>query len=106
MSVTYEVLSDISDTELCYLITIVYRPPKNFEFPETERSFRLVWFEEFPWVCHSRWEDGVYCLPCVLFDHKVVGSSSLENLYKKTYRTWPAEVTTFKKYQNATTEAS
>ena len=56
----------------------------------------FVWFEEFPWVCYSWWEDGAYCLPCVLLGNKVVRSSSLENLYKKPYRTWPMAVKTFK----------
>ena len=82
-------MSDILDAELYSLINNVYKPSKNFDLPETERSFRFVWFEEFPWVCYSRWEDGAYCLPCVLFGHKVVGSSSLENLYRKSYQTWP-----------------
>ena len=27
------------------------------------------------WVCYSRWEDRAYCLPCVLFGHKIVGKS-------------------------------
>ena len=62
----------------------MYKPPKNFDFPETDRFFRFVWFEEFPWVCYSRWEGGGYCLPCILFRHKDVGSSGLENIYKKT----------------------
>ena len=96
-------MSEISDAELYSLITNVYKPPKNFGFPKTERSFRFVWFEEFTWVCYFRWEDGAYCLPCVLFGHKVVGSSSLENLYRKPYRKWPTAVKTFKKHQNAPT---
>ena len=53
--------------------------------------------------CYSRWEDGACCLPCVLFGHKVAGSSSLENTYRKPYRKWPAAVKTFKKHQNAPT---
>ena len=48
-------------------------------------------------------EDSAYCLPCVLFGHKVVGNSSLENLYRKPYRKWPTAVKTFKKHQNAPT---
>ena len=35
-------MSDISDAELYSLITNVYKPPKNFDFPETEQSFRFV----------------------------------------------------------------
>ena len=47
-----EALSDISDTELNSLTTNVYKPPKNFDFPETEQSFKFVWFEEVPLVCY------------------------------------------------------
>ena len=32
-----------------------------------------------------------------------MGSSSLENLYRKPYRKWPTAVKTFKKHQNAPT---
>ena len=68
-------MSDTTDPELYSLITNVYKPPKNFDFSETEQSFRFVWFEELPWVCCSQWEDRTYCLPCVLFGHKNVGKS-------------------------------
>ena len=96
-------MSDISDAELYSLITNVYKPPKNLHFPETEWSFRIARLEELPWLYYSWGEDGAYCLPGVLFGHKVVGSSSLENLYRKPYRTWPTAVKTFKKHQNAPT---
>ena len=49
------------------------KPPKNVDFPETVQAFRFVWFEEFPWVSNSQWENRTYCLPCILFDHKNVG---------------------------------
>ena len=61
-----------------------YKLPKILDLPETERSFRFVWFEEFPWACYSQWENGAYCFACVLLGHKIVGSSSPGNLYKKT----------------------
>ena len=96
-------MSDMSDAEFYSLITNVYKPPKNFDFPETEWSFRFVWFEEFTWVCYSRWEDGAYCLLCVLFGHKVAESSSLENLYRKPCRKWSTTIKTFKKHQTAPT---
>ena len=85
-------MSDISDAELYSLITNVHEPPKKFDFPESERSFRFVWLEEFPWVCYSRWEDSAFFPPCVLSGNKVVERSSLENLYRKPYRTWPTGV--------------
>ena len=68
-------MSDTTDPEMCSLITDVCKPPKNFDFPETEQPFRFVWFEEFPWVCFSRWENRSFCLPCVLFGHKNVAES-------------------------------
>ena len=101
-----EAMSDISDAEFYCLITKVYKPPKNFDFPETERSFLFVWFEEFPWVYYSRWEDGAYCLPCILFGHEVVWSSSLENLYRKPCRTWPTAVEKNKKTFKKTLKCS
>ena len=51
------------------------QPNKKFDFPEAEKHFRFVWFEEFPWVRYSLWEDRTYCLLCVLFGHKYVGKS-------------------------------
>ena len=38
----------------------------------------------------------------VLFCHKN-GSSSLEYIYKKPYRTWPTTVTSFENHENAPT---
>ena len=73
--VSYEAMSDTTDPELCSLITNVCKPPKSFDFLETEQPFRFVWQEEFPWVCYSWWEDRTYCLPCVLFGHKNVEKS-------------------------------
>ena len=66
---------DTADPELCSIITNVCKPPKHFDFPETEKAFRFVWFEEFPWICFSWWEDRNYCLPCVSSGHKDVGKS-------------------------------
>ena len=73
-------MSDTTDPELCSLIIKVYKPTKNFGFPETKQPFRFVWYEEFPWVCYSRWENRTYCLPCVLFGHRNV----VESLQKTT----------------------
>ena len=95
---------DTADPELCSIITNVCKPPKHFDFPETEKAFRFVWFEEFPWICFSWWEDRIYCLPCVSFGHKDVGKS-----LKKKYQTWQKEVNACKKiemFQPEHTEAN
>ena len=95
-------LSDISDTVLNSLISNVYKLQKNFDYIKTERSFRFVWFEEFPWVCYSWWEDGAYCLPCVLFCHKFVRSSILDVLYKKFVSIMANSSQNIKNLQNVT----
>ena len=46
-----------------------------------------------------RW--NLFCV--VLFGHNNVGSTNLENIYKKAYQTWPTAVLTFKKHQNVLT---
>ena len=50
-------MSNTNDPELCSLITNACKPPKNFDFPETVQLFKFVWFEEYPWICYSRWEE-------------------------------------------------
>ena len=70
-------MSDTNDPKLCSLITNVCKLPKNFDFPKTEQPFKFVCFEQFPWVCYSRWENKTYCLPCVLFGRKN-GEKSLQ----------------------------
>ena len=86
---------DTADPELCSIITNVCKPPKHFDFPETKKAFRFVWFEEFPWICFSWWEDRNYCLPCVSSGHKDVGKSL--KIYIYIYQTWQQEVNTCKK---------
>ena len=57
------------------LLPVCANHPKILTSEKTKQSFRSVWFEEFPWVCYSLWEDGVYFLRCVLFGHKSVRKS-------------------------------
>ena len=33
---------ETTDTELCFLITYMCKPPKNFDFPKNEQLFRFV----------------------------------------------------------------
>lgn len=47
-------MSHIRDPEMYSAITNNCKRPKNFELPETEQFFRIVWFKKFPQVCYSR----------------------------------------------------
>ena len=74
----------MSDTTVFSLITNVCKPPKNIDFTEAKQLFMFAWFEEFPWVCYSWWEDRTYCLPCVLFGHKNMEKSLQKTISKMT----------------------
>ena len=92
--------SDLADPQLYFLIKNLYKPHKTFDFPETDRHFRFVWFQEFPWLCYSRWEDGAYCLYYVLFGQKSTSYSRMKNLYSQPSRKWPVAVKPFKEHAN------
>ena len=92
--------SDLKDPQLYFLIKNIYKPHKTFDFPETDRHFRFVWFQEFPWLCYSRWEDGAHCLYCVLFGHKSTSYSRMNNFYSQLFRKWPVAVRSFKEHAN------
>ena len=77
-------MPDITNPELCLLITNVCKPHKNFDTPQTEQPFRFAWFEEFPWVYCCWWEDRIYCLPCFFFGHKTKGKSLQKAILKMT----------------------
>ena len=83
--------------ELVSLITNVCKLPKNFDFPVIAQHFIFVWFEEFPWVCYSCWEDRTYCLSCVLFGYKN-GTKPLQKPYQRR-----KTVNSFKKHQTVLT---
>ena len=81
--------SDLTDPQMYFLIKNVYKPHKTFDFPEKDRHFRFVWFQESPWLCYSRWEDGAYCPYYVLFGHKFTSYSKMKSFYSQPFRKWP-----------------
>ena len=90
-----------TDPELCSFITNVCKPLKNLDFPGIAQPFRLVWFEEFPWVCHSSGEDRTYYLSGVLFSYKNVGKS-----LQKTISNMENSSKNIEKHQNVPAETS
>ena len=61
-------MSDITNPELCSLITNVCKPPKDFDFQEAGQPLKS--FYEFVILVEKN-----YCLPCVFFSHKNVWKS-------------------------------
>ncbi len=59
------------------IITKHFKPPSNYAFPKThmngcKRSFSTKWMQpdRHPWLAYSKSQDGVFCLPCVMFAKK------------------------------------
>ena len=61
-------------------------PAENFIFPaeKNKSSFVRNWLTEFPLVAYSEKLNGCFCVPCVLFYHKVSnGNAMRKNLYSE-----------------------
>ena len=86
-------MSEPNNSELYSLITNVYKPPKIFDFPETEQPFD--WFEKF----HGFVIFGGMIEPITYLVFYLI-IRMWENLYKKPYQTWRTAVKAFKKHQN------
>ena len=92
-------LSDISDSDLCSLITDVYKPPKHSEFPETEQPFRFVRFDEFPRVVI--FGGTIVFIAYLVFFFVIILWEFLSGTYlQKSYRTWPTAPTAVKTFKN------
>ena len=81
-------MSGISDAEFYSLIINVYKPPKNFDFPETGSYVRFVWFEEF----HGFVILGGRMVPIVFLVFYLtikLWEVLVPNLYRKPYQKWP-----------------
>ena len=93
--------SDLTEPQLYFLINNVYKTNKTFYFSETDQHFVFVWFQKFPWLCYSCWNDGAYYLYCVLSSHKSTSNSRIVNFYSQRYRKWSVAVCSFRKHVNA-----
>ena len=93
--------SDLREVPALFRDRNVYQPHKTFDFTETAQHFRFVWCQEFPWLCYYHWEDGVYCLYCVLFGHKSTSKSKIVNFYSHPYKKWLAAVLVLSNHMQA-----
>ena len=95
---------DLAKSQLYFLIKISTNPIKHLIYLKDldlfGRHFRFIWFQEFPWLCYSRWKDGAYCFYCALFDHKSTSYSRMVNLYSQSFRKWSVTVKSFKEHTN------
>ncbi|CAH3148962.1 unnamed protein product, partial [Pocillopora meandrina] len=94
LGVLFEELRQFSDQRKFELINNVWRPGSTFLFPKTKESdrnkrFNSSWLQDFPWLVYSRYLDGAFCLPCVLFARQCgCNSAKLDKLVKSPLTFW------------------
>lgn len=94
LGVLFEELRQFSDQRKFELINNVWRPGSTFLFPKTKESgrnrrFNSSWLQDFPWLVYSRYLDGAFCLPCVLFARQCGrNSAKLDKFVKSPLTFW------------------
>ena len=73
-----------------------FRPGIGYKFPSRQldgcnRSCQHTYFSENPWFVYSKYEDGIFCLPCVLFASK----PDLGQFVTKKFNTWSKKTKKF-----------
>ena len=89
-------MSEISDPELYSLTSNVYKPPKHFDFPETEQSFKIICF-----VILGRWIESVAFF--VIYLALKISEILVWNVFTRNLIKPQAAIKTFKKCQNSPT---
>ena len=83
-----------SDEQKYDILSNVWQPDGNFKFPirilcNKNRKFLPTWLQNFSWLTYSRFLDGAFCLPCVLFGRRVGSNAAkLEKLMKSPFVDW------------------
>ena len=52
------------------------------------RKYSQDWLQLFPYLCYSKYLDGAFCPPCVLFGRHSYQTSTLKNLYTAPLKAW------------------
>ena len=78
-----------------------FRPGENYKFPSKYadgcyRSCKYKYLKKNPWFVYSRVEDGLFCLPCVLF----ASLDGLGQFVTKKFDTWSKITNKFHDHNN------
>jgi hypothetical protein len=95
-----ERVKGMDSSEICELVTNVFKPDKKFSFPKANgRSFRYNWLESYLWLCYSPSMDGAFCLSCVLFEDIFSGKAKkITRLFSEPLCHWNDAALSFKKH--------
>lgn len=105
----YEKVPLLTQEEKYDLCLNVWRPERSYEFPRSnesgaKRAFSFNWFERFPWLAYSKYLDGAFCLPCVLFG-RATGHNmqKLDKLFKSPLTYWTSASSKLKDHESKST---
>ena len=103
-------LDTMTDQEIFEFLNDVWKPPQQYTFPQHEQCKRKWRFNPiyvtpgspryYPWLVYSRYYDGVFCLPCVVFGNRFPGSK-LQKLYTEPLTRWNGASTKFLEHQKS-----
>ncbi|XP_073228860.1 52 kDa repressor of the inhibitor of the protein kinase-like [Porites lutea] len=79
--------------------------PVSVECSNSKRHFVWGWLKRFPWLAYSKFLDGAFCLPCVLFGVQCGrNSNKLDKLYKTPLTLWTSAISRFTKHASGKCE--
>lgn len=94
-----------SDQDKLRLTENVWKPGELFEFPvsvecsNSKRHFVWGWLTRFPWLAYSKYLNGAFCLPCVLFGVQCGrNTNKRDKLYKSPLTLWTSTISRFTKH--------
>ena len=92
----YEKVPLLTQKEKYDLCLNVWRPERGYEFPRS--------FERFPWLAYSKYLDGAFCLPCVLFGRATSHNmQKLDKLFKSPLTYWTSASSKLKDHESKCT---
>ena len=111
IGLVFKEISSYSDQDKLKFIENVWKPGELFDFPvsvecsNSKRHFVWGWLKRFPWLAYSKFLDGAFCLPCVLFGVQCGrNSNKLDKLYKTPLTLWTSAISRFTKHASGKCE--
>ena len=100
-------IESTTDQEKFDLIQNVWKPSKEFVFPETiepmgrKRQFQYKHLQQYSWLVYAKYLDGCFCLPCVLFgDRSTNNSCCLNGLLTEPLVYWTSAASRLKHHSD------
>ena len=108
VGVVFNGVSSFSDPEKLEFIENIWSPRADnlFQFPSSvesggkSRKFQVYWLQQYPWLAYSKYLDGAFCLPCVLFGRN---ANNVGRLVKSPLTFWTSATGRFKKHSHSET---